>query len=82
MKKCKFFGQLLTPEDISINLKKVNAIRSMAPPQYKKELESFQGMMSYLKCYSSLLKQVAEPLKQLIRNDILCCWESKHQEAF
>ena len=26
--------------------------------------------------------QVAEPLKELLRNGILWCWESKHQEAF
>ena len=26
--------------------------------------------------------QVAEPLKELLRNDMLWCWESKHQEAF
>ena len=28
------------------------------------------------------MTQVAEPLKKLARNDILWCWESKHQEAF
>ena len=26
--------------------------------------------------------QVAEPLKELLRNDMLWCWESKHKEAF
>ena len=39
MKECKFFGQLLTPEGLSINQKKVDAIRKMDAPQAKKELE-------------------------------------------
>ena len=69
-KECKVFGQLLTPEGISINKKKVNAIRKMGPLQPKKELKSFQGMVNCLKWYSSRLTQVAEPLKN--------SWEITH----
>ena len=50
--------------------------------KFKKELEHFQGMVNYLKHYSSQLTQVTEPLTELLRKDILWCWESKHQEAF
>ena len=39
-------------------------------PQSKKELESFQGMMNYIKWYSSRLTRVAEPLKELLRKDM------------
>ena len=39
-------------------------------------------MVNYLKGYLSQLTQVAEPLKDLPRNDMLWCWESKHQETF
>ena len=39
-------------------------------------------MVHYLKCYSSQLPQAAEPLKELLRNDTLWCWESKDQGAF
>ena len=52
-KECKFFGQLFTQEGMSINPKKVSAIRQMDAPEYKKQLESFQGMVNYQKCYSS-----------------------------
>ena len=81
-KECKFFGQLLIPEGRSIDQKKVNAIRKMDAQQYRKEMESFQGMANYLKWYSSRLIQVAEPLKELLRGDILWCWEFKHQKTF
>ena len=42
----------------------------------------FQGMVNYLKHYSSQLTQLAEPLKELLRNDTLWCSETKHQKAF
>ena len=82
MKECKFFGQLFIPEGMSIDQKKGGAIRQRDVPQSKKELERFHGMINYLKWYSSRLKQVAELLKELLRNDTLWCWESKDQEAF
>ena len=80
--ECKFFGQLLTQVGMSINLKKVSPIRKMDALHSKKELESYQGMVNYLKWYSSRLMLLAEPLKVLLRNDTWWCWECKHQEAF
>ena len=82
MKECQFFGQLLTQEGMSIDQKKVDAIKKMDASQTKKELESFQGMEKYLKQYSSRLTQVAEPLKELLGNHTLWCWESRDQEMF
>ena len=38
--------------------------------------------VSYLKHYSSHLTQLVEPLKELLRNDTLWCWKTKHQNAF
>ena len=49
MREYKFFGQLFIPEGMSINQRKVNAIRKMDALQSKKELESFQGIANYLK---------------------------------
>ena len=81
-KECKSFGKLPTPEDMNIDQKKVKAIMKIDALQSKKELESFQGMVNCLKQYSSRLMHMAEPLKELLRNDTLWCWESKYQEAF
>ena len=80
--QCRFFGQVLTPEGMSIDPKKVEAIRQMQPPQARKDLESFQGMVKYLKHYSNNLTKLAEPLKELLQNDTLWHWEPRHQRAF
>ena len=82
MRECWFFGYLLTLEGMSIIPKKVNDIMQLGAPKCKKELESFQIMVNYLKHYASWLVHVAEPLKELLRNEMLQCWESKDQEAF
>ena len=77
-----FFGQILTQYGMSVNLKKVNAIKQMGASKCEKELKTFPGMVDYLNCYSSQLTKVAEPLKELLRDNTLWCWESKQQKAF
>ena len=65
-----------------VRLKEVSAIRKMDTPQWNRKPESFQGMVNYLKHYSSRLTQLAEALKDNQSNDTLWCWKAKHQETF
>ena len=80
--KCKFFGHTLTPEGIKIDDRKVEAIKQMRAPKDKKGLQSFQGMVNYLKRYSVQLMKLSEPLKPLLREDVAWTWDSTHQDAF
>ena len=47
--KCDFFGQTITPEGMKVDDKKIEAIKQMKAPKDKKALQSFQGMVNYLK---------------------------------
>ena len=46
---CKFFGHRLTPDSIKVDPKKIEAIMQMDPPQNVANLQSFNGMINYLK---------------------------------
>ena len=52
---CKFFGHKLTPDGIKVNPKKIEAIKQMDPPQNIASLQSFNGMVNYLKKFSPVL---------------------------
>ena len=80
--KCEFFGHTLTPEGMKIDDRKVEAIKQMSAPKDKKGLQSFQGMINYLKRYSVKLMKLSEPLKPLLREDVEWTWDSTHQDAF
>ena len=54
----------------------------MSAPKNKKGLQSFQGMINYLKRYSVKLMKLSEPLKPLLREDVEWTWDSTHQDAF
>ena len=64
--ECEFFGQTLTPMGMKIDDRKVEAVKQMQAPKDKKGLQSFQGMVNYLKRYSAQLTRLFQPLKPLL----------------
>ena len=55
---CKFLGHKLTPDSIKVDPKKIEAIIQMDPPQNVANLQSFNGMINYLKKFSPVLSEL------------------------
>ena len=79
---CKFFGHRLTPDGIKVDSKKIEAIIQMDPPQNIASLQSFNGMVNYLKKFSPVLSELSEPLRRLCKSGVEWAWESEQQNAF
>ena len=79
---CPFFGHNITPDGLTIDPKKVEAILSMEVPTDLKDLQSFLGLVKYLSRYSPNLVQISEPLQRLCKQDTVYVWESQQKEAF
>ena len=79
---CKFFGQMLTPDGIKIDPDKINAIVSMERPNNKHELESYLGMVNYLKRHSYELTRLTRPFASLMQKHAIFSWQSQHEDAF
>ena len=78
---CKFFGHRLTPNGIKVDPKKIEAIIHMYPPQNIASLQSFNGMVNYLKKFSQVLSELSEPLRRLCKSGVKWAWESEQQNA-
>ena len=79
---CKFFGHKLTPDGIKVDPKKIEAIIQMDPPQNVTSLQSFNGMVNYLKKFSPVLSELSEPLRRLCKSGVEWAWESEQQKSF
>ena len=79
---CKFFGHRLTPEGLKPDPEKIKAILAMQPLQSIQQLQSFNGMVNYLKRFSPVLSELAKPLRKLQKSDTVLAWESEQQTAF
>ena len=71
----KFFGHRLTPGGIKVDPKKKEAIIQMDPPQNVASLQSFNGMVNYLKKFSPVLFELSEPLRRLCKSGVEWAWE-------
>ena len=78
----KFFGHELTPGGIKVDPKKIEAIIQMDPPQNTTSLQSFNGMVNYLKKFSPVLSELSEPLRRLCKSGVEWAWKSEQQNAF
>ena len=67
---CKFFRHRLTPDGIKVDPKKIEAIIQMDPPQNVVNLQSFNGMVNYLKKFSPVLSKLSEPLRRLCKSGV------------
>ena len=47
-----------------------------------KNLQSFNGMVNYLKKFSPVLSKLSEPLRRLCKSGVEWAWESEQQNAF
>ena len=79
---CKSFGHRLTPDGINVDPKKIEAIIQMDQPQNVASLQSFNGMVNYLKKFSPVLSELSEPLRRLCKSGVKWAWESEQQKAF
>ena len=80
--ECKFFGHRLTLDGIKVDPKKIEAIIQIDPPQNMASLQSFNGMVNYLKRFSPVLSELSEPLRRLSKSGVKWAWESEHQNTF
>ena len=81
-KNCKFFGEILTELGMKIDEEKVEALQKMNAPGTKAQLQSFLGMVNYLKRYTPVLSEVTTPLRELVKDDVVYQWEARHEAAF
>ena len=54
----------------------------MSPPSSKKEVQSFIGMINYLTKFSPRLTELAEPIRELVKEKVPFNWGPEHQESF
>ena len=78
----KFFGEMLTKDEIKPDPEKVAAAEKMSSSKSKKELECQLGMFTYLSKYSPRLSQKTASLRELCKEDREWIWCPEHEEEF
>ena len=77
-----FFGMVYDQHGVQPDPSKVEAIKCMAPPQTKTELQEFIGMVTYLSPFIPRLSDHTADLRALLKKDAEFVWTASHQQAY
>ena len=77
-----FFGMIYDARGVHPDPRKVEAVKSMPPPQNKSQLREFLGMITYLSPFISNLSAQTASLRELLKQDSDFQWSPSHQQAF
>ena len=83
--KCQeasFFGHKWTRHGIKPDDRKISAIQKMTPPENRKDLQSFLGLVNYLTRYSGRLASLTATLRELTKKNIAYVWGPEHDHSF
>lgn len=78
----KFLGYVLTKNGITVDPRKVSAIREMEPPENVTELKRFLGMVHFLHRHLPNMCNISRPLNELLKKDVQWNWLSEQQKSF
>src|SRR5271168_4728129 len=80
--KVEYLGHYISAEGISVDQRKVNAIKYWPIPTNVSELRFFLGLATYYKKFVKDFSATATPLTALLYKDKSYNWEKEQQSAF
>jgi len=81
-KTIKCLGHVVTKTTVSMDPKKVSALKDRLPPTNVKELQCLLGIFGYYRRFVNNFSGIASPLFQLLQKDRVWVWTGVHQQAF
>ena len=78
----KLLWRSITNKWLQTSPEQNTAIVEMPSPSSKKEVQSFIGMINYLSKFSSRLTELAEPIRELVKEKVPLNWGLEYQESF
>ena len=81
VKTVLYMGNVLTPEGMRADEKKIEAIVNMPTPEDKQALMRLLGMVKYLAQYIPNESVITAPLRELLKQHVPWHWEHEHEKA-
>lgn len=77
-----FSGMIFSEQGIAPDPERVKSVVELKIPQNTKQLQSFLGMVNYLQIFIPNMSEVIEPLRGLLRKDVVWSWSMNCDSAF
>ena len=78
----EFLGFLVIWNGIRPRIKKVEALVNITPPNNKKQVRAFIGLVNYDRDIWSIRSHILHPLTELMSNNVELKWKDVEQKSF
>ncbi|KAF0710957.1 Uncharacterized protein FWK35_00037749, partial [Aphis craccivora] len=78
----RFLGMIFSEQGIAPDPEIVKSVVELKIPQNTKQLQSFLGMVNYLRICIPNMSELIEPLRGLLRKDVVWSWSINCDSAF
>ncbi|CUA78024.1 Transposon Tf2-7 polyprotein [Rhizoctonia solani] len=78
----EYLGIMISPEGISIEKGKVEAVQNWPTPKTRKQVQSFLGFANFLRRFVPDFSKMSRPLNDLIPKDAKWQWGDKEEKGF
>ena len=82
MEQLRYLGHLFSADGLTVDPRKVEAVRELATPSNRSELRSFLGLASYYRKYIAGHADMVAPLTTMLGENQLFKWGKAKQAAF
>ena len=80
--KIKFLGHVVSGDQISMDMEKINEIMKRAPPRNVKEVQQFLGSCNFYRKFITDFAKMTQPLTTLLKSDVKFDMNAERLEAF
>ena len=80
--RVSFFGAAYSRDGVEPDPRKIQGIEEMTAPETKQQLQSFLGMVTYMGNFVPHLSHHTEPLRQLLKKDVMFYWDDQLTRSF
>ena len=82
LKKVKFLGHVISPDEIQPIAKRVDAVRNLKSPQSKWDVMKVLGCLGFYSCYIKNLHVDSQPFYDLVKDSTLFHWTQEYETLF
>ena len=82
MDEGKLLSHIISKEGIRIDPDRVEAIQKIHFPRSKKEIQSFNGKMNFLRCFVPNLAEHLRKITNMLRKDSVVKWTNEAIKSF
>ena len=75
-------GFVISPEGITIDPRRIEAIKVIVLPHNKRAMQYFLGKINFVRRFISDFTEIVKPLQDMINNDFNLKWTKEIRETF